>query len=101
MENNKIKEIIKNLQEQDAKDYHDGMINGLSEDSVRAFLSMLDEGEESVNKESCNNCKYYEPDFNGKEVCAFSTLEYSSCPEELPKERICKDYTKSAKEEKE
>jgi|GEM_PF-5098205 hypothetical protein len=43
MENEKIRKIIRNLQEQDAKDYHDGMINGLSEDSVRAFLSMLDE----------------------------------------------------------
>jgi predicted RNA-binding protein with EMAP domain len=40
---NKIKEIIKNLQEQDAKDYHDGIINGLSEDSVRAFLTVLEE----------------------------------------------------------
>jgi len=39
----KIKEIIRTLQEQDAKDYHDGIINGLSEDSVRVLINALED----------------------------------------------------------
>ena len=40
----------------------------------------------------CEDCVYYVKEFNGQECCSHATIEYSDCPEEIPKEKICNDF---------
>jgi len=40
----------------------------------------------------CEECEYYDEEFNGKECCGYEAIIYSGCVEAIPEKRVCKDF---------
>jgi len=43
-------------------------------------------------KLKCEDCEYYDGDFNGNEVCTEDLFENQGCPKALPESRICDSF---------